>query len=326
MNSIGNKSSIRRHGSLLNRRQSRFAGFMMVLLPWLQLIHLHELLLISFDSICGACVSSFLCGAETSLWGMIDACFCSAALYFFGCIQNAWCDITEDRRLHPGRPLASRRISMFAAIIVAFACICVALLLAVFNGRRAFVVALLIIAVTCAYNFILKKRIYGGPIGMGLCRGLNMLLGASIFGFPDVIALPVVALGVAVACIFWLHGKTSWRQIPGKTVFYPLLSMILGWLFVMPFMGKMLGSTILPSLGLVVIAVCIAFVWALRVFNRTTELAVMKRFLFWQKASIVFWNGAVAMLVLPGEFVVVSLTVVVLVALSLLLDRFILVD
>jgi 4-hydroxybenzoate polyprenyltransferase len=113
------------------------------------------------------------------------AALASAALYSAGIVLNDLCDIGTDRRERPTRPLPSSRISVpeawrlcGALFIVAFAGTTLAGSAASMSWRHPLAISTALLAFIALYDCQLKKTPLG-PACMGMCRALNLLLGAS---------------------------------------------------------------------------------------------------------------------------------------------------
>ena len=267
------------------------------IVPWLRLVRLPNLLTAFGDSLAGACLAAALNGTELSFWSVLDVCFCSIVLYMFGTIQNDWCDLPEDRRLRPERPLPNRDIPVPAAALVAIACLIVALLLAGLTGRITFILALLLAVVISAYNFKLKHSLVSGAVSMGLCRGLNMLLGVSLVAITPAVILPVVGLTLYIGCVTWLADGENRRQIPTRNIFYPPIALGVSWFITQFFIpGETLWRAFLPSLLCMVVLIVIAVLAAKRLYNRSIQPSAMRKFIGtligllipWQAAWVVF--------------------------------------
>ena len=277
------------------------------IIPWMRLIRLPNVLTAFGDSLGGACIASALSEQEMPYWSVLDVCFCSIVLYIFGLIQNDYCDVLEDSRLRPERPLPNRDISKAAAALVAIACLVVALLLSALTGRTTFIIALLLAVAISAYNIKLKRSLVSGSICMGLCRGLNMLLGASLVAIPPAILLPIIGVSLYIGFVTWLADGEKRRHIPTAKVFYPAITLAASWFLTLFFIsGIYLWRAILPSLLCIAIAVFCAFMAAYAIYNRSVQPSAMRRFIGtligllipWQAAWIVFGTGTHWLMVL----------------------------
>ena len=134
----------------------------------------------------------------------------SVTLYWSGMVFNDYFDIEQDKRERPHRPLASGRIQA----VTAFRLGCLLMVLgAVFalladatggGGWRALATAIALCVAILLYDGWLKST-RAGPVVMGSCRFLNILLGLSIAPEPTGawgIALALV-LGVYITGITW---------------------------------------------------------------------------------------------------------------------------
>src|SRR5438034_5905626 len=110
----------------------------------------------------------------------------SACLYSAGMIWNDFFDIEQDRRERPFRPLPSGRLSRVAAGWLGATLLIIgcgfAGLASWLKGDSLFSAPLLLAVLLCAAIFLYDgwlNRTWAGPLGMGLCRFLNVLLGLS---------------------------------------------------------------------------------------------------------------------------------------------------
>lgn len=108
----------------------------------------------------------------------------SAALYLSGMVLNDVFDLEEDRVDRPERPLPSGRIEPQMAKLVGWGLMLDGLIAAgiaawLLASWLPILVATLLAAAILAYNIVLKKTMLG-PVAMGVCRSLNVLLGASV--------------------------------------------------------------------------------------------------------------------------------------------------
>lgn len=268
-----------RFGNYL-RNSSLGEGVRSALLPWLELVRLPNLFTAFGDPLAGACYAAAVTGKELSGWSLLDICFCSIVLYAFGVIQNDWCDFPEDSRLRPNRPLPSRKIPILLAVAVAFACLIVGAVLAAMNGRHSFIVAVVLIVLISAYNFSMKRKLAPGAVCMGLCRGLNVLLGASLIGITPAIIVPVLTAVVYIACVTWLADGENRRQIPGKNIFYPMYAAAAGWLVSLPFIPfSVFKYALLPSIICLLAAEVNIMLVARRIYNKTVAPESVRRYI-----------------------------------------------
>ncbi|MEV6521835.1 SCO3242 family prenyltransferase [Longispora sp. NPDC051575] len=145
----------------------------MLLRDLVQLVRAPAALSVPGDAVAGAAAADVL-GARTA--GLAAASVC---LYWAGMAANDWADRDLDAVERPERPIPSGRISPDAALGIAGGLTAAGLAIAaVAGGRRALGVAIPLVGAIWAYDVKLKNT-PAGPAGMALCRGLDVLLGAS---------------------------------------------------------------------------------------------------------------------------------------------------
>jgi hypothetical protein len=144
---------------------------------WLQLIRIPNLFTVPGDILAGhAAVTAF---SDFHLGRFLMLCAASALLYCSGLILNDCFDYEEDLRERPKRPLPSGEIEMQEAYAGWLVMTGLALLICWFISPASFKVALIIIGLVIMYNGPARKFPIAAFIIMGLCRGFNILLGAS---------------------------------------------------------------------------------------------------------------------------------------------------
>ena len=102
----------------------------------------------------------------------------SAALYLAGMVFNDVFDRRRDAIGRPGRPIPSGRIRVSSAAIVGAVLVAIGLGSAMSVSTQALWIALGLTACIIAYDGVLKVTPLG-PLAMGGCRFLNVMLGAS---------------------------------------------------------------------------------------------------------------------------------------------------
>ncbi|MCY2931969.1 MAG: UbiA family prenyltransferase [Planctomycetota bacterium] len=94
-------------------------------------------------------------------------------------MANDYFDLAEDRRDRPGRPLPAGEVRPGTAMGVALAAILAAVGLAAWVNLACAATAGALGACAMAYDWRLKRIPVIGPLTMGACRGLSLLLGAA---------------------------------------------------------------------------------------------------------------------------------------------------
>lgn len=148
----------------------------MRLKPYLQLVRLPNVFTAGADSLAGwLLVMGTL--AAPARW--VPLVLASMTIYAAGIALNDVFDVELDRRERPGRPLPSGAVSRRFALALAVVLLGLGLALAAVSGSRASLgVAALLVACVVAYDAGLRRTALG-PVAMGACRGLDVLLGMS---------------------------------------------------------------------------------------------------------------------------------------------------
>jgi 4-hydroxybenzoate polyprenyltransferase len=131
--------------------------------------------------------------------------FASGCLYSAGMVWNDYFDQEQDRRERPFRPLPSGRIKPAEAVRLGSGLLLGGVALAFCASWASFIIALLLVAAILLYDRFLK-HFWAGPIGMGTCRFLNVLLGLSLAGripLPWGLHLASV-VGLYIVGVTWL--------------------------------------------------------------------------------------------------------------------------
>ncbi|MBI5761625.1 MAG: UbiA family prenyltransferase [Planctomycetales bacterium] len=105
----------------------------------------------------------------------------SACLYTAGMVWNDVFDRDVDREERPSRPIPSGKISVRAASILGTLLLVGGIVAAALAGTQSLLVAAILVACILAYDGLVKSTPVG-PLFMGGCRFLNVMLGASAAG------------------------------------------------------------------------------------------------------------------------------------------------
>jgi hypothetical protein len=138
------------------------------------------------DILAGIALSGFLEDTVfTSLWPILLLVLATAGLYGGGVVFNDVFDAELDSVERPERPIPSGLINKNMAAVVAVLLLVAGIFCAsmVFEEGLLSAAGLLALAIAVAavvYDKWGKHHAFGGPLNMGLCRGLNLLLGMSI--------------------------------------------------------------------------------------------------------------------------------------------------
>lgn len=156
---------------------------------WLQLIRIPNIFTVPGDILAGhAAVTAF---TDFSLYKFLMLCLASALLYCGGLVLNDCFDYEEDLRERPKRPLPSGAISLQEAYAGWLIMTAASLLICRILSPVSFKIALSIVILVILYNGPARKFPKVAFLVMGLCRGFNILLGASTAWESENMALNV---------------------------------------------------------------------------------------------------------------------------------------
>lgn len=108
--------------------------------------------------------------------------FSSVALYAGGVVFNDVFDAELDAIERPERAIPSGLVPKRKAIIFGTILMLLGIALAFICTLLAGIIAVILTIAILTYDGYFKQFGFGGPFNMGICRGLNLLLGMSILG------------------------------------------------------------------------------------------------------------------------------------------------
>jgi 4-hydroxybenzoate polyprenyltransferase len=124
----------------------------------------------------------------------------STCFYAAGTAMNDLVDARTDQNERPGRPIPSGGVPKSAAAIAVLLLFAAGFAVAYAVGPTAVKVAAGLTLAIFLYNVVLKRIQVVGPMAMGACRGLSILLGAALY--PETILGKAVIAGVLVEMIY----------------------------------------------------------------------------------------------------------------------------
>jgi hypothetical protein len=136
----------------------------------------------------------------------------SVFLYAGGVVLNDVLDLETDRLERPERPLPTGivqvRLAAWFAVSLLLLGIVLAHLVTTLSGLIATILAISIVL----YDAWFKKFTFLGPLNMGLCRGLNLCLGLSLFGSESYWWLGLIPVGYIFAITLISRGEVHGRN------------------------------------------------------------------------------------------------------------------
>jgi len=188
---------------------------------WLQLFRLPNVFTAAADIFLG-----FLL-VHSSLepwWIFLSLLSASCLMYTAGMVLNDVFDVAIDRIERPSRPLPAGRIPLQLALhvggVMLGAGVALGWAATALSGQwRCGVVATLLGVMIIAYDRILKRTALA-PVAMGVCRSLNVLLGASAATEPlhNIHWMIAAGLGVYITGVTWFARSEASKSHKGQLV------------------------------------------------------------------------------------------------------------
>ena len=175
----------------------------------------------------------------TAMFGLLLSS--STCLYLAGMVWNDFFDAEQDRLQRPERPLPSGRISRTAAGVAGAGLLAGGMALAWLVGPVSGWLASLLGGLVMAYDAVLKRS-WLGPVAMGGCRFLNVLLAmstgpglaGSMAGFDRSQLAVAAGIGTFVAGVTWFARQEAERPARGGLL-VGLALMVLGFVLLAVF-------------------------------------------------------------------------------------------
>jgi 4-hydroxybenzoate polyprenyltransferase len=230
-----------------------------LLRTWLQLFRAPNLFTVPGDPLAGYLLASY--GAvEPNLFLPLVASIC---LYAGGLLLNDLVDLREDLAERPQRPLPSGAASTGAVNMVMGLLFVAALMLCLRAGPWTLGVGGVLFIAILSYNLRNKRLPVVGPLNMGLCRGLSVLLGATAvphgeLSIPLMIHRRLDHLVVALLFVtFYIAAVTHLARFETKNAasgfarWLPAAVIVAGWTTFFPMVG---GPNRAPTFALFLLA------------------------------------------------------------------------
>jgi 4-hydroxybenzoate polyprenyltransferase len=193
--------------------------------PYAQLVRLPNVFTALADIALGALATQALPGHWLRFLLLAAA---SGCLYCGGMVWNDFFDLEQDRRERPFRPIPSGRVSRRGAALLGAGLLVAGVVFAGladgFLGTSTFLALGLVVAILLYDRWL--KRIWAGPLGMGTCRFLNVLLGLSVAG-----TLPEWSVHLASVVGIYIVGVTWFARTEARTSSQFALSMAAAVMF-----------------------------------------------------------------------------------------------
>ncbi len=232
------------------------------LLPLLQLMRPANIVTAIADILLGVAASGIAIGLlpwqleGTHLADLSWLIVATIGLYGGGVVMNDVFDTELDRIERPERPIPSGRVSHKAATVLGILLLTIGLVGAGMVSSTSIALAGAISFAAVWYDAYGKHHSFWGPLNMGLCRGLNLLLGMSI-GTLGAMALwlPLIPIlyisAITIISRGEVHGTGKEKLYLGIGLYGIVFAMILIFsgnkMHCLPFL-LLFGGAVLPPL------------------------------------------------------------------------------
>lgn len=194
---------------------------------WLLIVRPANVITAVSDIIAGIAISGYFnpdIFNELNILKIILLCLATAGLYAGGIVYNDIFDFENDKINRPERVIPSGRLSLSQANTLGICLFSIAIVLAFLVSVFSGIIAVAVMSSALLYDKYGKHNTFFGPINMGLCRGLNLILGMSI-----VTPLELKYYVIAVLPILFISAitLTAQKETKGKNKLAIGLAMLL---------------------------------------------------------------------------------------------------
>ena len=186
---------------------------------YLRLTRPANLLTAISDIWAGAGLAGYFFLAHKTIWPFVLLSIASVFLYAGGVVLNDVFDAALDQQERPERPIPSGLVAKRSAALFGGLLLLAGVALSAANSLFSGLLGLLIAAACILYDGWAKPHAFFGPLIMGLCRGLNLLLGMSLLSFTplNIQTLAIVPLlyiaAVTLISRGEVHGGNQWALL-----------------------------------------------------------------------------------------------------------------
>lgn len=272
------------------------------------MFRLPNLFTVPGDAVAGFIIAALVAAAEgtaaapIAFWRIAPAILASLCLYCAGLLSNDYFDLAEDRRDRPARPLPSGRVKSITAIIVACALAGLGVGAATLAaGLPGVAVSASLLVCLIAYNVVLKRLPVVGPLAMGCCRGLSVLIGSAAAS-PQAIGnlyLLGYTLGTApyIAAVTAVAARETGDRV-GMIRLAPVAAMVL-WVLVLIIPVLPLAIATVTPMVLVFLAIAVTAKCGGRLAGRPSPSVIQATVGRWIRCLLLMQTAAIT--IIPSQ-------------------------
>ncbi|BAO75276.1 UbiA-like protein EboC [Winogradskyella sp. PG-2] len=256
-------------------------------------------------------LSSFSAPFTLNLFFIVLA---SVFLYAGGVVLNDVFDIKIDAIERPERAIPSGLITLKNAAIFGSLLLLMGIILAFFVNTLAGCISTILAGFIVTYDYYSKHKLILGPLNMGLCRGLNLLLGISILGNIQHIEFTIVPI-VYIAAITLIskgevHGNNK-NHIIFAGVLYALVIGLISLFIILK------TDNILQTLPFLALLAFLIYKSLLKAYKENSPLHIKKAVIA-GVLSLIVLDAAIAV---GFSQIFVGILIILLLPLSFILSR-----
>jgi 4-hydroxybenzoate polyprenyltransferase len=202
------------------------------------------------DVLAGIAIAGYFVNFETYYFPVLLLCVSTIGLYGGGIVFNDVFDADLDKIERPERTIPSGAVKLNEAIFLGAFLLLSGILAAFFLSVLSGIIAVLIAFFALLYNKYGKHHSFLGPLNMGLCRGLNLILGISIIAatlnqwyFLGIVPL-IYIFSITMISQGEVHGSNRNKLYYGALLYFIVISILL-------YFSIIRGQVLIPLLFIV---------------------------------------------------------------------------
>lgn len=167
------------------------------------------------DILAGIAISCFFSGIASVDYFLVDTetiiqlVLASVFLYAGGVVINDVFDAKLDAVERPERPIPRGVVSVKEAGFFGIILLIIGYAFAVFVSDISGYIAMVLSASIFVYDGLAKQHAFFGPLVMGICRGLNLLLGISVLGELPIVWIAIIPVLYIFAITLISRGEVN---------------------------------------------------------------------------------------------------------------------
>jgi 4-hydroxybenzoate polyprenyltransferase len=201
-------------------------------IPYLRLMRPANIVTAVADICAGFAISQVGLFQTSDIFRLILLIIATKGLYGGGVVLNDVFDAQLDKSERPERPIPSGQVSVRQASVLAAGLFLMAFIAAFSAGYISGIIAIAIAGAAIFYDKLAKHHVFLGPVVMGTCRALNLLLGISasadaVAQFWPFVIIPLVFIAaVTLLSQGEVHGSNRINLILSGALFFLVFTLL----------------------------------------------------------------------------------------------------